>query len=763
MDTKLKNSKKWLGNLIVILLILLAAAGTILGYRTIHQRADGIREKALSSQNQVLKEEKDKSALEDFVMHAYMGGYGFYWDIQKKLKNDTIEPFDLFFPEYVREAVLEEDEENYGYSSQIEQFNERFKEWNNQYQSAMLGYYGTKYQVVDNKTGEYLTNASEDLAKKNPEDFPFYMKYTFDQAGGFHVETFLTETDYDYEDLAIQILNKSYVLDQLGEATGQALSMEMPKDITIYLMSEVADCFYMGKNVTDLEYEGQGEYYLGSWVLHSAGLTPLLVGMCLILALAALLLPFVKKLGIGTGTFGKLPFELMICLIWVPALAYSFMGEMIYSMYYHEGYEYLWETVSYLIPYAVHFGLWCIFYGMWFVAVLSARQIFSMGLIRYCKEKVWCIAIWLWIWKKAVGICRWIVRKVKGFFRMCVVTLDDIDLTDPSSRMLLKILGLNFIIVFLCCVLWYFGVAALILYTVILFFVLKKYMNNIKEKYNILLRSTRRMAEGDLQAEITEDTGIFEPLTKELNKVQVGFRKAVEEEIKSQNMKTELITNVSHDLKTPLTAIITYVNLLKDEHITEEERNNYINILDRKSLRLKQLIEDLFEVSKAASGNIKIEKKMLNLTDLIKQAAFELEDRLSEAKIECRVSVPEKEVLLELDGEKTYRCLENLLINVAKYGMEGTRAYLNLYDREKQVEVVLKNISREELTMNVEELTERFIRGDKSRNTEGSGLGLAIVKSFVELQGGSFWIEADGDLFKACMRFPKQEQMSAEK
>ena len=206
--------------------------------------------------------------------------------------------------------------------------------------------------------------------------------------------------------------------------------------------------------------------------------------------------------------------------------------------------------------------------------------------------------------------------------------------------------------------------------------------------------------------------------------------------------------------KIRLLGLLKWAGLLP---LTEEERKKYIDILDRKSIRLKQLIEDLFEISKANSGNIKVEKKLLNLTELVRQAAFELEDRLKEAQIDCRLSVPEEEIKLELDGEKTYRCLENLLINVSKYALPGTRAYLNLYDRGDQVEIILKNISRDELTMDVEELTERFMRGDKSRNTEGSGLGLAIVKSFVELQGGSFHIEADGDLFKAKMSFPKEE------
>ena len=388
----------------------------------------------------------------------------------------------------------------------------------------------------------------------------------------------------------------------------------------------------------------------------------------------------------------------------------------------------------------------------------------TLGPKRYFLERVWTVQLVRWFWKTIIGTVvkavRWIYRKIKGFFRLCAVTLEDIDLTSTSDRILFKILGLNLVIVLVCCILGNFGVMALLVYTVILFFMLKKYTRVIRSKYQILLESTRKLAAGDLETVITEDAGIFEPLKQELNKVQAGFQKAVEEELKSQNMKSELITNVSHDLKTPLTAIITYVNLLKDETISEEDRKKYIDILDRKSLRLKQLIEDLFEVSKANSGNIKIEKKMLNLTELVRQAAFELEDRLKEAQIDCRVSVPEKEIHLELDGEKTYRCLENLLTNVCKYALPGTRAYLNLYDKGDQAEIVLKNISRDELTMDVEELTERFMRGDKSRNTEGSGLGLAIVKSFVELQGGSFHIEADGDLFKARMSFPKTENSS---
>ena len=478
------------------------------------------------------------------------------------------------------------------------------------------------------------------------------------------------------------------------------------------------------------------EWIYVSWrtVLAESGL-PILVGcVTVLLALAALLLPLIPSLGVGTGIFGKMPLELNIFLALSPLYTYYAMLGILSDFFFYSDEFYMLEQFSYLIQ----FGLWTLLYSLWFVAVLSFRAVVTLGPKRYFLERVWTVQLVRWFWKTIIGTVvkavRWIYRKIKGFFRLCAVTLEDIDLTSTSDRILFKILGLNLVIVLVCCILGNFGVMALLVYTVILFFVLKKYTRVIRSKYQILLESTRKLAAGDL--------------------------KAVEEELKSQNMKSELITNVSHDLKTPLTAIITYVNLLKDETISEEDRKKYIDILDRKSLRLKQLIEDLFEVSKANSGNIKIEKKMLNLTELVRQAAFELEDRLKEAQIDCRVSVPEKEIHLELDGEKTYRCLENLLTNVCKYALPGTRAYLNLYDKGDQAEIVLKNISRDELTMDVEELTERFMRGDKSRNTEGSGLGLAIVKSFVELQGGSFHIEADGDLFKARMSFPKTENSS---
>lgn len=217
-------------------------------------------------------------------------------------------------------------------------------------------------------------------------------------------------------------------------------------------------------------------------------------------------------------------------------------------------------------------------------------------------------------------------------------------------------------------------------------------------------------------------------------------------------MKTELITNVSHDLKTPLTAIITYVNLLKIEKDPERQKE-YIDVLDRKSLRLKALIEDLFEISKASSNTVTLNIADIDIVNLFKQVKLEMDEKIQEANLEFKMDIPEEKVIVALDGQKTYRIFENLIGNAAKYSMPHTRVYVRIAVEGDEAVVQMKNVSATELNFNPEEITERFVRGDLSRNTEGSGLGLAIVKSFTEIQKGKFWIETEADLFKAEIRW----------
>ena len=305
------------------------------------------------------------------------------------------------------------------------------------------------------------------------------------------------------------------------------------------------------------------------------------------------------------------------------------------------------------------------------------------------------------------------------------------------------------------CSIWFFGIGISILYTIFLFFVLKKYFNDVKNKYQILLKATNKIAEGNLDVNIEEELGVFEPLKGELQKIQKGFKKAVEEEVKSQRMKTELISNVSHDLKTPLTSIITYIDLLKNENISEEDRKSYLDTLDRKSQRLKNLIEDLFEVSKATSKNIQLNIVNIDIVSLMKQTQLELSDKIEESSLKFKWNFPENKIIVPLDSQKTFRIFENLLINIVKYSMPNSRVYIDIIDEDKYVYVTLKNMSANEIDFTADEIVERFSRGDKSRNTEGSGLGLAIAKSFTELQGGTFNVEIDGDLFKVTLKFNK--------
>ncbi|PIC79324.1 hypothetical protein CSV75_12055 [Sporosarcina sp. P18a] len=269
---------------------------------------------------------------------------------------------------------------------------------------------------------------------------------------------------------------------------------------------------------------------------------------------------------------------------------------------------------------------------------------------------------------------------------------------------------------------------------------------------NRILAATNDMAAGHLtQAIPVKGTSQLAKHAANLNNLREGVRVSINEQAKSERLKTELITNVSHDLRTPLTSIITYTDLLKDETLTAEERSKYIGILDQKSQRLKTLIEDLFEVSKMASGNLEMEKQRVDLNQLIQQALAEHAEEFVEQDLHIRTTLPEEPVFAMVDGQKWWRVLDNLFINVWKYSLPGTRVYVNLQQVGSNARIVLKNVAQYELGDTTDELFERFKRGDTSRQTEGSGLGLAIAQSIVELHGGRMEVEVDGDLFKVTI------------
>ena len=240
-----------------------------------------------------------------------------------------------------------------------------------------------------------------------------------------------------------------------------------------------------------------------------------------------------------------------------------------------------------------------------------------------------------------------------------------------------------------------------------------------------------------------------------LNNISGGLTTAVNEQMKSERFKAELITNVSHDLKTPLTSIINYVNLLKTTDQTDPRAQTYIEVLDRKSLRLKKLTEDLVEASKASTGVLAVNREKIGMAQLLDQALGEYEEKLEEKRLAVVRTVPEGESYVYADGRHLWRVIDNLLSNCAKYALEGTRVYIELVRGKGTVSLSVKNISREALNVPPERLMERFVRGEESRSTEGSGLGLSIARSLTELQGGTFELAVDGDLFKAVVTLPQ--------
>lgn len=546
------------------------------------------------------------------------------------------------------------------------------------------------------------------------------------------------------------------------EENGELVMQVCPKNFqAIYLIyrdnERFVNDFYESDAMNDLYYDISYDYepqYAPYDLYFATGAYWIVLGLAVFVALAALILPFLKKLETGREKLFCMPFEIMAVVACCGiALAYGMCVFMSVSTmteltalivdrgqaFELLGYQFSVSQCYYMVLF-VNFLGWALAFFMEYICVAQIRQFFC-GPVYYIKHRF-----------LGVMLIRWIHRKISRLVNYVL----DIDIHEKLHQSIIKIVLANFVIVALLCCIWFAGSLGAIIYSAVLYILLKKYGSKLQKQYQSILDATGQMAEGDLHITLEEDLGIFKPLGEELEGVQQGFAKAVAEEAKSQNMKSELITNVSHDLKTPLTAIITYVDLLKKEDITEEERKSYIETLDLKSQRLKVLIEDLFEVSKANSGNVKMNFMDVDIVKLMKEVRVEMSDKIEQSNLDFRFNLPEEKVVLSLDGQRTYRIFENLLNNAIKYAMPFTRVYVDILNKDSEVVITFKNMSAQELNFDAEHLTERFVRGDSSRNSEGSGLGLAIAKSFTELQNGQFDISVDGDLFKVTIRFLKK-------
>ena len=353
-------------------------------------------------------------------------------------------------------------------------------------------------------------------------------------------------------------------------------------------------------------------------------------------------------------------------------------------------------------------------------------------------------------WRNTVVyiVCRFLYRAVRGLVRA---------LPDAWKGILVyaAVVLVNF---FGTLFTWLSGSVFIFLLVIVLDVAGLYFVIRTVRQLKALQTAAQKLAAGDLT--YTVDTEKMYPVLKEhgddLNAVSVGMSRAVNERMKSERFKTELITNVSHDLKTPLTSIVSYVDLLKKEPTESEAAREYIEVLDRQSQKLKKLTADLVDASKASSGALPVNLEKLDLGELLRQSAGEYAEKFAAAGIAPVLLVPEGETYVTADGRLLWRVLDNLLGNAVKYAQSGTRLYLELVQNETETVLTLKNISREPLNIPAEELMERFVRGDGSRHTDGSGLGLSIAKSLMELMGGKLVLALDGDLFKAALVFSRK-------
>lgn len=372
--------------------------------------------------------------------------------------------------------------------------------------------------------------------------------------------------------------------------------------------------------------------------------------------------------------------------------------------------------------------------GFGMLICCAAFFIGYLSIVRRIKAKTF--------WKNS--ILRWLIRGTRKFFAY------------RSCTFKVTVATLGFIVVHWIAIascgegVWLF--ITFFVEGAALYYLIRKAIAKQKLKDGI-----RQIADGNVDYQIpTKDLkGDELDMASHINHIGEGLSKAVEKSMKDERLKTDLITNVSHDIKTPLTSIINYVDLLKRENIQDAKIQGYLNVLEAKAQRLKHLTEDVVEASKISSGNITMEYMNINFVEMINQTTGEFAEKFEKRDLQIVLNVPENPVMIRTDGRRMWRVIENIYNNAAKYAMEGTRVYADLIEKQHTVEFSLKNISEQPLNISADELTERFIRGDVSRSTEGSGLGLSIAKNLTELQGGKFDLYLDGDLFKVTITFPK--------
>lgn len=741
MDIKWKSNPKKRRLVIVVLFSLIV--GTMAFYPSIIRKGERIYENYKDQRAQGLNSD-DKEVLSQI----YTGCYVLYKESKEWEGQSDAKTSDLFFDFNASKISSDiKDEIDFYIEELINQWSSVFEMYREQVDYCVLGENGAS------NTSRPLEQAVSDDSL-NSELTSYYkeiFQVQFNENGVMEVTVFLAK-DSNEEDVIIKELGKidrkdlikSTVLNNWGESV-KMLQTKKPQNFTVIFAfpkrNEMTDA------IENADYTSIYWYKIDAYT--EAGAKVLYYTVMILLVLFAFYMGSRKVWGNEVmidrpGNCYLMEAAIIGIILVLAAMSHSLI-KIIWQYNYYESFSNLWGAIwsrgiyEAILPIIQTAIILLFVYTLWYSSISFVRPVFYLGVKEYIRQYSFFYQIFPW---------------TKGKWNKFLRELHHIDFADKTTGVIFKVVLINFIILSLISSLWFFGIAALFIYSVILFYIIRRYYDKIRQDYRILLQGVSRIAEGDLNTVITEDLGIFEPFRNELIKIRTGFKKAVDNEVKSQRMKTELITNISHDLKTPLTAITTYIELLKKENITEEDRKLFIETLEKKSQRLKVLIEDLFEISKLSSNNIILNLMELDVVNLMKQVAVEYAERFQESAIEFRWKVPDEKIILKLDNQKTYRIFENLFVNVYKYAMHYSRAYIDVTKIGSKIMIVIKNVSAVELNISAEEITERFVRGDDSRTTEGSGLGLAIAKSLTEAQGGTFDVEIDGDLFKVLIGFP---------
>lgn len=594
------------------------------------------------------------------------------------------------------------------------------------------------YRITNTATGEKTEGGDTSLFVK---DHQMYSTFTYDADGNVTSTGDYVSTDFTYMSAYQLLKNSISISTSNARETYEIYGKSIPKSqIQLRVPQNLKAEFAIPQNLTennDIIWYNTGNLVHGEMSGRFLAVTCCM--MVFFIGLYILFYPVSVEQEVNPFAFmRKIKAEIKWAFLGT-VLCLAYIGMAFLDVYTMTG-ELQTALQMLGIPYAELVPVVLQFIGMMLTGLFTAMGIFEIkymltsGFCRYWKED------------SLIGsICGNVKRRFEK--------LSEVDLSDKTDTVLLKYVLIQMVIVGVIACFWSFGIVLSVLYSVLLFFYIRKKLKKVQKDYQVLLKEAHQLADGRFDEELTQDVGIFNALGDELKNVRIGFEKAVSEEIKSQNMKTELISNVSHDLKTPLTGIKNYAELLGQDNVSGQDKQVYLENLQHYIDRLNNLIEDLFEVSKVNSGNIELNPVELNVVALIQQAQAETEDLLKQKNLTVILDAPENGIVQALDGDKTYRIFENLFTNIAKYTLPGTRVYVSATAQPEYTEIVFKNISEAQMNFTQEEIVERFVRGDKSRHESGSGIGLAIVKSFTEVQNGTFSIEIDGDLFKAVVRF----------